>query len=110
VRVDDDGSYKNKNELIKNTKGLYKNIVNLLSEEDRDSIFEQLANLESSNENAHDKLVEYIYENYGQDISTPLNVVREIYSSNKALINAFKEYRFDIKNLTTFENLPRLVR
>ena len=110
VRIEDEGSYKNKNELIKNTKRLYKNILNLLYEEDRDSIFEQLANLESSNEDAHDKLVEYIYENYGQKISTPLNVVREIYSSNKALINAIKEYKFDIQNITTFDNLPRLVR
>ncbi|MEJ2115641.1 MAG: Na/Pi symporter, partial [Gammaproteobacteria bacterium] len=110
VRVDDYGSYENKNELIKNTKGLYKNIINLLSEDDKDSIFEQLANLEASNINTHDKLVEYIYDKYAQDISTPLNIVREIFSSNKALINALKEYKFDIKNLTTFENLPRLVR
>ena len=110
VRIDDYESYKNKNELIKNTKGLYKNLINLLSEDDEEVIFEQLSNLEGLNENTHDKLVEYIYEKYASDISTPLNIVREIYSSNKALINAFKEYKFDIKNLTTFENLPRLVR
>ncbi len=110
AHVDKDESYKNKNELIMNTKRLYKNIVNLLSEENGDIVFEKLANLESSNEKAHDKLVEYIYDNYGHNISTPLNVVRETYSSNKALINAFKEYKLNIKNLTTFDNLPRMVR
>ena len=110
VRLDDMGSYENKKELIKNTKSLYKNLVDLLSEEDRDSIFEQLAVLENANESMHDHLVEYIYQKYADGISTPLNVVREIYSSNKALINAFKEYKFDIANITTFDNLPRLVR
>lgn len=110
VRVDDDGSYKNKNILIKKTKGLYKDIISLLSEDDIDCIFEKIAELERLNENTHDKLVEYIYENYGQDISTPLNVIREIYSSNKALINAFKEYKLDIMKITTFDNLPQLVR
>ena len=110
VRAEDDGSYKNKNELIKHTKLLYENIDRLLATENNEDIFEKLSNLEKSNETTHDKSVQYIYENYGAHISTPLNVVREIYSSNKALINALKEYQLDIDKITSFENLPQLVR
>jgi len=110
ARIDDDESYKNKNELIRTTKGYYKDIISILSEENRDRIFDQIAKSESSNEDSHDKLVEYIYNNYSRDISTPLNVVREIYTSNKALISAIKEYKLDLENITTFDNFPKLVR
>lgn len=110
VRIDDEKSYDNKNELIRKTKSLYKNLIDLLEKENKDIVFEELVNLENLNEDTHDQLVKYIYEKYARNVSTPLNVVREIYSSNKALINALKEYKLDIENLATFENLPMLVR
>ena len=110
VRVEDEGSYKNKNELIKNTKLLYVKIISLLADENKEDILEKLSKLEKSNETAHDTSVEYIYKNYSSHISTPLNIVREIYSSNKALINAVKEYELNIEKINTFDDLPELVR
>lgn len=110
VRMDDEKSYENRNELIKRTQDLYKSTIKLLSQKDQDAIFEELSDLEHINEQTHDQLVIYVYKTYAQNVSTPLNVMREIYSSNKALINALKEYKLNYENLTTFENLPMLVR
>lgn len=110
VRVNNEDSYKKKDELIKKTKSLYREIISLLSSENKDYEFEELAQLENINEYMHDKLVEFIYDQYSKDVSTPLNVIREIYSSNKALINAVKEYKLDIEILATFDKLPMMVR
>ena len=110
VRIDDEKSYANRSELIAQTQELYKCAVELLSQQNQDTIFEELARLERVNENTHDQLVIYIYKKYARDVSTPLNVMREVYSSNKALINALKEYKLNYENLTTFEHLPMLTR
>jgi phosphate:Na+ symporter len=108
VRIDDSHSYENKEELIKKTIKLYKKIIYALNNNDLE--IEILADLESVNEHTHDQLVQYIYDNYSSDVSTPLNVVREIYSSNKALINSIKEFRFDIDKLSVFESIPHMMR
>ena len=110
VRVDDDNSYENKEELVKTSISLYKKIISILNKDNVDLEIEMLAELESLNEQTHDRLVRYIYDHYSIDLSTPLNVVREIYSSNKALINSIKEYKLNIDRLSVFESLPRLVR
>ena len=110
VRFDDEGSFENKHELIENTKNLYKNVLETLKTADKYTVISQLAELDSINESTHDKLVKYIYNKYKRDFSTPLNVVRELYSSNKALINSLKEYKLDAEIITTFDNLPSLVR
>ncbi len=110
VRIDDEKSYENRNELIMRTQELYQFAIELLSQKNQDTVFEELTRLERINENTHDQLVIYIYKKYTNDVSTPLNVMREVYSSNKALINALKEYKLNYENLTTFENLPMLTR
>lgn len=110
VRIEDNESYKNRDELIKKTKSLYREIVILLSSKNEDNTNEELSILEDINEQTHDKLVEYIYDRYSSKVSTPLNVVREIYSSNKALINAVKEYKLNMAKLVTFDNLAMMVR
>ena len=110
IRIEDSNSFKNRERLIGNSKKLYRKIVKLSSMEVKDVTPEELMALEYENESTHDQLVAYIYKHYSSEISTPLNVVREIYSSNKALINAMKEYKLDIDKLMAFEELPLLVR
>ena len=110
VRVDNEESYRNRDELIKINKGLYTKVINILSSTNKEHTLDQLAQLESINEYTHDKLVVYVYDQYSGEVSTPLNVIREIYSSNKALINAMKEFKLDIEKLVTFEDLATMVR
>jgi phosphate:Na+ symporter len=110
VRADDEHSYENKEELIKTSISLYKKIIYILNSDNANLEIEVLAELEFLNEQTHDKLVGYIYEHYSTDVSTPLNVVREIYSSNKALINSIKEYKLNVDKLSVFESFPILVR
>ena len=110
VRVDDSCSYENRDELVKTTIKLYEKIIYILTSENTQTGIEMLADLESINEHTHDQLVKYIYDHYSTDISTPLNVIREIYSSNKALINSIKEFRLDSDKLSFLENLPPLMR
>jgi phosphate:Na+ symporter len=110
TRVDDVHSYKNKEELVNTSIVLYEKIINILISDNVDLGMGLLAELESVNEKTHDRLVKYIYDHYSMDVSTPLNVVREIYSSNKALINSIKEYKLDVDKLLVLDNFPVLLR
>ena len=85
-------------------------MIRLIDQEENNTLLADLAELETINESTHDHLVDYIYKQYSKDVSTPLNVIREIYSSNKALINAMKEFKLDMDNLSTFDIVPTLVR
>lgn len=110
IRVNSDSNFDCREELIKASVSLYKKIIYVLKCENINQRIEVLVSLESENENTHDHLVKTIYEHYSKDVSTSLNVVREIYSSNKALINSIKEFKLDINKLSAFDDLPILVR
>jgi phosphate:Na+ symporter len=110
IRIDDVHSYNNKEELIKSSYSLYKQAIALINSNDMTNKIDKLEQLDSSNEHTHDSLVKYIYSNYSVNVSTPLNVIREIYSSNKALVNALKEYMLSVDKLNQLDNFPALIR
>jgi phosphate:Na+ symporter len=43
------------------------------------------------------------------DVSTLLNISREVYSSGKALISSLKDYLLDATRAEDFENIPMSV-
>lgn len=110
IRIDDSNSYNNKEELVKSSFILYKQVLALINYDNVNNNFDKLKQLDSSNEHTHDRLVKYIYSNYSVNVSTPLNVVREIYSSNKALISSIKEYMLSVDSLNLLDNFPSLIR
>lgn len=110
IRVDDLNSYKNSETLTLSSTVLYEEVVSLLTINKNQNQIERLARMDLLNEKTHDDLVKYIYSNYSTKASTPLNVVREIYSSNKALIHSIREYLLNESTLRTLDDFPGLVR
>jgi phosphate:Na+ symporter len=78
-----------------------------------DSItFEDMGQLMVDIQKNYDKVLEMVYDHSNrkhleeEEIATVLNVNRELYSTNKAIIRAIKDYKLSPEQATQFENLP----
>lgn len=90
----------------------YNRLNILLEVREESSCFEELALLLGQIQKDYEIRMTNIYKISAKntleefDISTLLNVSREVYSSCKALIMAFKDYRLDAARAEDFENIP----
>lgn len=90
----------------------YDRLNALLAVKEESSCFEELALLLGQIQKDYEIRMNNIYKISAKntleefDISTLLNVSREVYSSCKALILAFKDYRLDAARAEDFENIP----
>ncbi len=90
----------------------YSEIGEIFSPENKEKSYEKLEKLLNSAKNAYETRMENTYRNSGKDhltetdISTLLNLNRELYSSSKALVLSIKDYILDEEQAETFENLP----
>jgi phosphate:Na+ symporter len=84
----------------------------MLDSESNETFFEELSKLMIDIQKNYDKLLEMVYDHSNrqhleeEEIATVLNVNRELYSSNKAIIFALKDYKLSPAQATQFENLP----
>jgi phosphate:Na+ symporter len=84
----------------------------MLESESNETFFEELSKLMLDIQINYDKLLEMVYDHTirkhleEEEIATVLNVNRELYSSNKAIIFALKDYKLSPAQVTQFENLP----
>jgi len=83
-----------------------------LESENDDSHFEELGKLMIDIQKNYDKLLEMVYDHSNrkhleeEEIATVLNVNRELYSSNKAIILVLKDHKLSPSQAAQFENLP----
>jgi phosphate:Na+ symporter len=83
-----------------------------LDSQSNETYFEELSKLMIDIQKNYDKLLEMIYDHSNrkhleeEEIATVLNVNRELYSSNKAIILALKDHKLSPEQATQFENLP----
>jgi len=84
----------------------------LLDSESDETFFEELSKLMVDIQKNYDKLLEMVYDHSNrkhleeEEIATVLNVNRELYSSNKAIIFALKDFKLNPAQAAQFENLP----
>ena len=84
----------------------------ILKSENENSDFEELGKLLSDIQKNYDKLLQMVYDYANrkhleeEEIATVLNVNRELYSFNKAIILALKDHKLSLEQATQFENLP----
>lgn len=84
----------------------------MLNSEVNDEGFEELGKLMIDIQKNYDKLLEMVYDHSNrkhleeEEIATVLNVNRELYSSNKAIIRALKDFKLSPEQAAQFENLP----
>jgi phosphate:Na+ symporter len=84
----------------------------MLESESNETFFEELSKLMLDIQKNYDKLLEMVYDQSNrkhleeEEIATVLNVNRELYSSNKAIIFALKDYKLSPAQAAQFENLP----
>jgi phosphate:Na+ symporter len=90
----------------------YEELKKLLDEETSATLFEELTELVQKNQTIYENLLDAIYRDLYRkkltqiEISTVLNVNRELYSSRKALILALKEFRLNFQESQDFQQLP----
>jgi phosphate:Na+ symporter len=84
----------------------------MLDSESNETFFEELSKLMIDIQKNYDKLLEMVYDHSNrrhleeEEIATVLNVNRELYSSNKAIILALKDFKLSPVQAAQFENLP----
>ncbi|KYG82476.1 Na/Pi cotransporter family protein [Roseivirga echinicomitans] len=94
------------------SKSMIQRFLELLDSENEQTYFEELGNLLLIIQKDYDALLSTVYDRSHRkhleevDIATVLNVNRELYASNKAIIMAMKDYLLSPEQASEFENLP----
>ncbi len=90
----------------------FRDLKQLMEEPDSPTSFEDLVDLLQKNQNIYEDLLQGISRDLSRkrltqiEISTVLNVNRELYSSRKALILAAKDFLLNFQESVDFQNLP----
>lgn len=96
------------------TLDFYRQLFELWSSERLASAFEDLLNMMQANRRDHEEFLKSLYSDAAEDrlteleLSTLLNVDREFYTSDKALIRAMKDYVLPGDQAEAFNNVPAL--
>ena len=100
-------------ELQKDYNPVQEELMQIWKIEDQQTLFETLARLFASNERAYKKVNDWIYNEAGHKqtfitaAATFLNVNREIFSSNRYLLQALKDILLPAAESQVFTNLPQ---
>ena len=90
----------------------YETLKGIMKDPDSPTRFEDLVQLLQVNQNIYQHLLHKIYQDLSKkklrqvEISTILNVNRELYSSRNALIMAVKDFVLDTREAMDFQNIP----
>ena len=90
----------------------FETLKNIMREPQSPTCFEDLAELLQVNQKIYQDLLRKIYQELSKkqlsqvEISTILNVNRELYSSRNALVMAVKDFLLEAKEAMDFQNLP----
>jgi phosphate:Na+ symporter len=93
----------------------YKSVINILDKRTEVDCFDELKTLLEKIKADYNSLTNSLYKTSGgeifneADISTILNVNREIYSSCKAMIFSLKDYLLSPEEIEGFKNIPTKV-
>ena len=96
----------------KSTREFYETVAELANADLEPLKFEALVGLKTTSEKLHEKLHERIYDEVARsdlsqvEISTLLNVNREMYVSNQSLISALAEMLLSMEAADDFESIP----
>lgn len=99
-------------QLVLSGRSMINHFDQLLSSENEHTYFEELAELLISIQKNYNTLLATVYDRPNRkhlnevDIATVLNVNRELYASNKAIILALKDCLLNKEQALEFENLP----
>ena len=94
----------------------YEELEGLLVEDSSATLFEDLTEMLQKNQAIYEELLDFIYRDLSRiklsqvEISTVLNVNRELFSSRKALIMAMKEYKLGFLESIDLQQLPVSLR
>ncbi|OEK01000.1 hypothetical protein BFP97_05510 [Roseivirga sp. 4D4] len=86
--------------------------IGMLDSDDDEVYFEELGKLMVDIQKEYDDLLNMVYDRPNrrhlreEEIATVLNVNRQLFSSNRAIILSLKDYLLDPEQASEFENLP----
>lgn len=108
----DDGKYKHYKYFQKQLREYFLSLNKITGMKDSASVFSSLEDLMQSSKNDYEAGLNQIYTEAGantlreNDISSMLNINRELYSSRKSLIHSFKFLLLNEKQANEFDALP----
>ena len=97
-------------------RDFYMKVNAMLLSKEKSSGFEKLTRLMEEIHRDYEARMKSIYQHSEKgtlmemDISTLLNMSREVYSSSKAMLFSLKDYMLDSVSAENFENIPLSVR
>jgi len=98
--------------IIEFNQEFYETVANLTSKEEYNRCFESLAEKMIDIQRTYEAMLNLLTDRHNrrhlreEDISTVLNVNREIYSAQKSLILAIKDFQLDADKAVQFNELP----
>lgn len=110
----DDQRYMQYTVFKEKISDFYKRLNAVLESKDRAIVFNELSKLldhiraeyDANTKNIHNNASHHYFSE--QDLSTLLNVNREIFSSHRSMLHAIKDLRLDALSASNFESLPSM--